>query len=89
MQHSALVSQLHAILGIVLLMTLPPLAGAVAVGLLISVVQAVTQIQDQSIPQTFKLIVVLAIVTLASSPLVAPLLRETVYLLDNFALMTP
>jgi type III secretion protein S len=87
MEQNALVTQLHAMLGIVLYMTLPPLVGAVAVGLLIGILQATTQIQDQSLPQTFKLIVVLAIVTIAGPLLAAPLVRQTVYLLDNFALM--
>ncbi|WP_024518693.1 flagellar biosynthetic protein FliQ [Bradyrhizobium sp. Tv2a-2] len=88
MVQNPLVNQLHSILGIVLYMTLPPLVGAVAVGLFIGVVQAATQIQDQSLPLTFKLIIVLAILTFAGPLLTAPLVRETIYLLDNFSLMT-
>lgn len=84
-----LVNYLQSILRIVMVMTLPPLGGAVVVGLVIGVVQAVTQIQDQSIPLTFKLIVVLVAVAFGGSSLVAPLLQETIYLLDNFAAMTP
>jgi type III secretion protein S len=84
-----LVNHLQSILRIVMVMTLPPLGGAVVVGLVIGVVQAVTQIQDQSIPLTFKLIVVLVAVAFGGSSLVAPLLQETIYLLDNFAAMTP
>ena len=82
-------NHLQSILRIVMVMTLPPLGGAVVVGLVIGVVQAVTQIQDQSIPLTFKLIVVLVAVAFGGSSLVAPLLQETIYLLDNFAAMTP
>jgi type III secretion protein S len=88
MEPSPLVSQLHATLSIVLYMTLPPLVGAVAVGLLIGILQAATQIQDQSLPLTFKLIAVLAILTSAGPLLVVPLVRQTIYLLDNFALLT-
>jgi type III secretion protein S len=88
MEQNALVSQLHSILSIVFYMTLAPLVGAVVVGLLIGVLQAATQIQDQSIPLTFKLIVVLAIVAFAGPLLTAPLVQETIYLLDNFSVMT-
>jgi type III secretion protein S len=88
MPTNPLVNQLQSVLGIVFYMTMPPLVGAVAVGLLVGVLQAATQIQDQSIPQTFKLIVVLAVVTFAGSLLAVPLVRQTVYLLDNFSLMT-
>jgi type III secretion protein S len=88
MEQNALVGQLHSMLGIVLYMALPPLIGAVAVGLIVGVLQAVTQIQDQSLPLTFKLIAVMAIVAVAGPPLAVPLLRETVFLLDNMAVMT-
>lgn len=88
MPTNPLVNQLQSMLGIVFYMTMPPLVGAVVVGLLVGVLQAATQIQDQSIPQTFKLIVVLAVVTFAGSLLAVPLVRQTVYLLDNFSLMT-
>ena len=38
----------------------PPLVAALVVGLVISVLQAATQIQDQTLPQTFKLVAVFA-----------------------------
>jgi type III secretion protein S len=88
MEQNPLVNELHSILGIVLYMTLPPLIGAVAVGMFIGLMQAVTQIQDQTMPLTFKLIVVLAVLTFAGPLISAPLVRETIYLLDNFSLMT-
>lgn len=33
----------------------PPLIAALVVGLIVSILQAATQIQDQTLPQTFKL----------------------------------
>ena len=33
----------------------PPLVAALVVGLVVSILQAATQIQDQTLPQTFKL----------------------------------
>ena len=88
MEQDALVDQLHAMLGIVLYMALPPLVAAVAVGLLVGVMQAVTQIQDQSLPLAFKLLIVMAILALAGPLLTVPLVREAREVFDNFPLMT-
>ncbi len=88
MEQDALVDQLHSMLGIVLYMALPPLVAAVVVGLLIGVMQAVTQIQDQSLPLAFKLLVVMAILALAGPLLTVPLMREATAVFDNFPLMT-
>ena len=38
----------------------PPLIAALVVGLLVSILQAATQIQDQTLPQIFKLVAVFA-----------------------------
>ncbi len=88
MEQDALVSQLHSMLGIVLYMSLPPLIAAVVVGLLVGVMQAVTQIQDQSLPLAVKLLVVIAILALAGPALTVPLMREATSVFDNFPLMT-
>jgi type III secretion protein S len=88
MNQDALVEQLHSMLGIVLYMSLPPLIAAVAIGLLVGVLQAVTQIQDQSLPLTFKLLMVIAVIALAGPLLTVPLLREATTVFDNFPLMT-
>ena len=88
MNHAALISQLQATLGIVLVMALPPLLGAMAVGLVVGILQAVTQIQDQSLPIAFKLLVVIVILALAGPLLVVPLLRQSGQLFDDFPTMT-
>ncbi len=88
MTQDALINQLHTMLGIVLVMSLPPLLGAMAVGLVIGILQAVTQIQDQSLPVAFKLLVVILILVLAGPLLVAPLVRQSGQLFDSFPMMT-
>ncbi|MGB1272005.1 MAG: type III secretion system export apparatus subunit SctS [Endozoicomonas sp.] len=42
-----------------LLLSMPPIIAASAVGLLISLIQALTQIQEQTLPFAFKLIAVI------------------------------
>ena len=88
MEQDALIDQLHTMLGIVLYMALPPLIAAVVVGLLVGIMQAVTQIQDQSLPLAFKLLIVMAILALAGPLLTVPLMREATAVFDNFPLMT-
>ena len=88
MQSDALVSQLQAILQIVLYMSLPPLLAAVVVGIATGVLQAVTQIQDQSLPLTFKLLAIIAVLFLAGGPLSVPLLRQAQTIFDGFSSMT-
>lgn len=65
--------------------TLPVLGAAVVVGLVISVLQAATQIQDQTFPQTAKILTVLAVVGLAAGALTAPLVAYTEAIFSGFA----
>ena len=88
MSGDALIDQLHATVGIVLIMALPPLLGAIAVGLVIGILQAVTQVQDQSLPIAFKLLAVILILVLFGPLLSAPLVRQTSQLFDSFPAMT-
>lgn len=88
MEQDALIDQLHSMLGIVMYMALPPLVAAVVVGLVVGIMQAVTQIQDQSLPLAFKLLIVMAILALAGPLLTVPLMREATSVFDNFPLMT-
>ncbi len=88
MAHNDLIAQLQAMLGVVLLMSLPPLLAAMTVGLIVGILQAVTQVQDQSLPIAFKLLVVIAILALAGPLLVTPLVRLSGQLFDSFPTMT-
>ncbi len=88
MQHTVLLEQLQATLSIVLFMSLPPLISAMAVGLVVGVLQAVTQVQDQSLPIAFKLLVVIVVLVFGGPLLVVPLVRQSEQLFDGFATMT-
>jgi type III secretory pathway component EscS len=57
---------LHQAFRVILLGTAPALLAAVAVGILVGVLQSVTQIQDQSIGYVFKLAVVCLILLVMS-----------------------
>jgi type III secretion protein S len=88
MAQSALIEQLVAMLGIVLLLALPPLLAAMTVGLIVGILQAVTQVQDQSLPVAIKLLVVIVILMFAGALLVQPLVRQSALLFDSFPAMT-
>ena len=88
MQHLDLVGELQAMLSIVMYACLPPLLGALAVGLVVGILQAVTQVQDQSMPLTFKLLAVVVVLVVGGASLVVPLVRQTEHLFDNFSAAT-
>jgi type III secretion protein S len=71
-----------------MVLTLPPLLAALVVGLVIGLLQAVTQIQDQSLPQILKILTVSAVLVLAAPILVAPLLTLTQTVFTTFPLTT-
>jgi type III secretion protein S len=86
--HAALLDQFTTTLNIVLYMALPPLVSAMVVGLTVGLLQAVTQVQDQSLPVVFKLLIVIAVIAFAGPRLVAPLVQQAVQLFDSFPMLT-
>ncbi|GGG84109.1 flagellar biosynthetic protein FliQ [Salipiger pallidus] len=62
-----------------------PLAVATLVGLIVSIFQAVTQIQDQSLSQTVKIAAIGAVLLAFGGVLVAPLMTDTQVLFDSFS----
>ena len=66
-------------------LTAVPLGMATLVGLLISIIQAVTQIQDQTLAQTAKITVIGATLILFGGVLARPLMTSTAQLFDTFA----
>ncbi len=56
MDNTDLVHHLNEVLLLVLYLSAPVLIIAAAIGLAVGLLQAVTQIQDQSLPQTLKLV---------------------------------
>ncbi|AZO07402.1 MULTISPECIES: EscS/YscS/HrcS family type III secretion system export apparatus protein [unclassified Mesorhizobium] len=67
---------------------LPPLIASVVVGLVIGILQAATQIQDESLPLTVKLLVVVAVIGLFAPVLSAPLIELADQIFTEFPAMT-
>lgn len=85
MDQSAYVEQLVAFMIDTSLLAGVPLAAATACGLLISIIQAVTQIQDQSLSQTAKIATIGFVLMFFGGWLVTPLVNSSVTLFDTFA----
>lgn len=62
----------------------PPLLVATIAAFIISLFQAVTQIQDQTLPQTVKIVVIVGFLLVFGRALSEPLYRRTIELFDNF-----
>jgi type III secretory pathway component EscS len=65
-------------------LTAVPLGVATLVGLVISIIQAVTQIQDQTIAQTAKITAISLTLILFGGILTAPLMTSSRQLFDTF-----
>ena len=61
-----------------------PLAVATVVGLIISFLQAITQIQDQTLASTVKIAAIAATFLAVGGALVSPLMEATILLFDTF-----
>ena len=88
MSEADLIHETHMALVIVLIMSLPPLIAAAIVGLVIGLLQAVTQIQDQTLSLVFKLLAVMLTLMVVGPLLMGPLLDQTEHLLAEFPAMT-
>ena len=75
---------LDATLKAYMALTLPPLFGALIVGISIGLFQAVTQIQDQTLPQIFKILTVFGILVVMAPVLIAPLISLTERVFTDF-----
>jgi len=69
---------------LVLLTSLPPIIAATAVGLLVAIFQALTQIQDQTLPYAVKLIVTVLVIIYAMNWVFGDLLNFAVASLRDF-----
>lgn len=66
---------------------LPALVSAVVVGLLVAIMQAATQIQDQTLPQTMKILAVMGVFSIMAGALTAPLIAYAKNLFTLFPTM--
>lgn len=72
----------------VLLLSAPALGVAILLGLGVGLLQALTQIQDQTLPQAVKLVAILLVVIFVGPLLAGQVVSLTNHVLDNFAVWT-
>lgn len=77
MQEAVITHLGEELLWIVVMLSLPTVVAASAVGVILSLLQAVTQIQDQTIQFLIKLLVVSAVLVMSYSWMGAALLNYT------------
>lgn len=85
MTNDIFLSLMNNALWTVLLLSAPPLLTAIVIGFGIGLLQALTQIQDQSLPQAVKVIAIMLVLIVGGPLLVGQLVNLTDQVLDNFA----
>lgn len=88
MNQAAIAQFLQEALTLTLLLSLPALGIAATVGLLVGLFQAVTQIQDQTLPMAIKIIAVVLSLVLIGPLLASPLVRYTDRIFNEFPSIT-
>ena len=88
MGSSGLVQQLYESFMTGMIIAAPPMIAAVVVGVLLAIIQAATQIQDQSLPQLVKILVILLVLIIGGVPMTAPLFEYSRTLFASFHTMT-
>jgi type III secretion protein S len=81
---SEAVNQLTQTMVLVTMLSLPPIIIASLVGIVVSLLQALTQIQEQTVSFALKLIAVMATIAATASVLGSQLLSFAVKLFSNF-----
>ncbi|NJO38868.1 MAG: type III secretion system export apparatus subunit SctS [Rhizobiales bacterium] len=88
MTEATIIHHMNIALSLILLLSMPPLLIASVVGLVVGLLQAVTQIQDQTLPLAVKLIAVILSIVLMGPLLVGPLLEHTEQIFREFPTLT-
>jgi type III secretion protein S len=88
MGEATIVDNLVRALSVVMIFVMPPLGVAMVVGLVVSILQAATQIQDQTLPLTVKFVAVVATLAVFGAVLAAPLLQFADQVLSDFPGLT-
>lgn len=84
MSPSEAVSQLTEAMILMMLISLPPILIATTFGVIVSVLQALTQVQEQTLPFAVKLIVIMVTIAIMSNMFGSELLAFTVRLFSDF-----
>jgi len=82
------VHQLNEAMMLVLLLSLPPILVASGVGILVGLLQALTQVQEQTISFAVKLIAVAVTIAAMAGFLGSEIFTYTMNLFNNFPAMT-
>ncbi len=88
MGQDVFLSLMNQALMTVLLLSAPALIVAIIVGLGVGLLQALTQIQDQTLPQAVKLVAVLLTIVFVGPLLASQVVELGNQVLDNFPLWT-
>jgi type III secretion protein S len=83
-----LIQSFQTFMQLVALVSVPPLVVAMAVGLIIAILQAATQIQDQTLPLTVKVLAVGFTLSLFGAALTTPLVQNSMRIFDEFPAIT-
>jgi type III secretion protein S len=87
MDQSTIVGQFQAAMYLVAAVALPPLLVAMVTGLVIAILQSATQIQDQTLPLTVKLIAVGLVLATLGPSLTRPLIEYASRVFEEFPMV--
>lgn len=84
MNQSFLLETTNQALILVLILSMPPIIVATVVGVLVSLIQALTQVQEQTLGFAVKLIVVTMVLLLTAGWTGAEMFKFTLHIFDTF-----
>ena len=84
MNQSFLLETTNQALILVLILSMPPIIVATVVGVVVSLVQALTQVQEQTLGFAVKLIVVTVVLLLTAGWTGAEMFKFTLHIFDTF-----
>ncbi|WP_445219721.1 EscS/YscS/HrcS family type III secretion system export apparatus protein [Bradyrhizobium sp. Pa8] len=88
MDETTILTHMARSLVLFMIWVLPPLIAAAVAETIVGILQAVTQIQDQTLPLTVKLLVIVGIIGLFSPVLSAPLIEQAKQIFTDFPALT-
>ena len=80
--------QITEAMSLVMYLSMPPIVVASVVGIIVSLIQAITQVQEQTLSFAIKLIAVVATMAITAGWMGNEILNYTIKLFDNFPVMT-
>jgi type III secretion protein S len=89
MNYATLTQTIYAFFSTGFLIVAPPMALAIAAGLILAILQAATQIQEQSLPALVKVVVIMTVLAMMGVPLATPFFEQTRSVFSSFYAMSP